>query len=93
MVQHECKRQPKKCALAAPFFHIVYCCCAADLRLPKEVRFSFAEEQRGAFPMDRLCQVMKLSPCGLRASIAIADRMPFGIQANLCASTMPAEFN
>ena len=43
--------------------------------------------------MDRLCQVMKLSPCGLRASIAIADRMPFGIQANLCASTMPAEVN
>jgi len=32
------------------------------------VRFRFVEEQRGAFPIDRLCRVMNVSPRGLRAS-------------------------
>jgi putative transposase len=31
------------------------------------VRFRFVEEQRGAFPIDRLCRVMNVSPRGLRA--------------------------
>jgi putative transposase len=31
------------------------------------VRFRFVEEQRGAFPLDRLCRVMNVSPRGLRA--------------------------
>jgi transposase InsO family protein len=31
------------------------------------VRFRFVEEQRGAFPSDRLCQVTNVSPRGLRA--------------------------
>jgi transposase InsO family protein len=31
------------------------------------MRFRFVEEQRGAFPVDRLCQVMNVSPRGLRA--------------------------
>jgi hypothetical protein len=31
------------------------------------VRFSFVEERRGAFPIDRLCRVMNVSPRGLRA--------------------------
>jgi transposase InsO family protein len=31
------------------------------------VRFGFVEEQRGAFPVDRLCRVMNVSPRGLRA--------------------------
>lgn len=31
------------------------------------MRFRFVEEQRGAFPIDRLCQVMNVSPRGLRA--------------------------
>jgi putative transposase len=31
------------------------------------VRFRFVEEQRGAFPVDRLCRVMNVSPRGLRA--------------------------
>jgi putative transposase len=31
------------------------------------VRFRFVEEQRGAFPVDRLCRVMDVSPRGLRA--------------------------
>jgi putative transposase len=32
------------------------------------MRFKFVEEQRGAFPIDRLCQVMNVSPRrGLRA--------------------------
>ncbi|MCA3418820.1 MAG: IS3 family transposase [Roseomonas sp.] len=37
------------------------------LREPKAVRFRFVEEQRGAFPIDRLCRVMNVSPRGLRA--------------------------
>ena len=37
------------------------------LREPKAVRFRFVEEQRGAFPIDRLCQVRNVSPRGLRA--------------------------
>ncbi|QIZ79223.1 IS3 family transposase [Thalassovita gelatinovora] len=37
------------------------------LREPKAMRFRFVEEQRGAFPIDRLCQVMNVSPRGLRA--------------------------
>jgi transposase-like protein len=37
------------------------------LREPKAVRFRFVEEQRGAFPVDRLCRVMNVSPRGLRA--------------------------
>lgn len=37
------------------------------LREPKAVRFQFVEEQRGAFPVDRLCRVMNVSPRGLRA--------------------------
>lgn len=31
------------------------------------MRFRFVEEQRGAFPVDRLCRVMNVSPRGLRA--------------------------
>ncbi len=31
------------------------------------MRFRFVEEQLGAFPIDRLCQVMNVSPRGLRA--------------------------
>lgn len=31
------------------------------------MRFRFVEEQRGAFPIDRLYQVMNVSPRGLRA--------------------------
>ena len=31
------------------------------------MRFRFVEEQRGAFPVDRLCRVMDVSPRGLRA--------------------------
>ena len=31
------------------------------------MRFRFVEEQRGAFPIERLCQVMNVSPRGLRA--------------------------
>ena len=31
------------------------------------MRFRFVEEQRGAFPIDRLCQVVNVSPFGLRA--------------------------
>ena len=31
------------------------------------MRFRFVEEQRGAFPIDRLCQVRNVSPRGLRA--------------------------
>jgi len=31
------------------------------------VRFRFVEEQRGTFPVDRLCRVMNVSPRGLRA--------------------------
>jgi transposase InsO family protein len=31
------------------------------------MRFRFVEEQRGAFPIDRLCRVMNVSPRGLRA--------------------------
>lgn len=31
------------------------------------MRFRFVEEQREAFPIDRLCQVMNVSPRGLRA--------------------------
>ncbi len=31
------------------------------------MRFRFIEEQRGAFPIDRLCRVMNVSPSGLRA--------------------------
>ncbi|MCM2563967.1 IS3 family transposase [Lutimaribacter sp. EGI FJ00015] len=37
------------------------------LREPKAMRFRFVEEQRGAFPIDRLCLVMNVSPRGLRA--------------------------
>ncbi|MDO5703713.1 MAG: IS3 family transposase [Paracoccus sp. (in: a-proteobacteria)] len=37
------------------------------LREPKAVRFRFVEEQRGTFPVDRLCRVMNVSPRGLRA--------------------------
>ncbi|WP_139824657.1 IS3 family transposase [Paracoccus sp. J56] len=37
------------------------------LREPKAVRFRFVEEQRGSFPVDRLCRVMNVSPRGLRA--------------------------
>ncbi len=37
------------------------------LREPKAVRFRFVEEHIGAFPTDRLCQVMNVSPRGLRA--------------------------
>lgn len=37
------------------------------LREPKAVRFRFVEEQRGAFPVDRLCRVLNVSPRGLRA--------------------------
>ncbi|MBL4929443.1 IS3 family transposase [Fuscibacter oryzae] len=37
------------------------------LRESKAVRFRFVEEQRGAFPVDRLCRVMNVSPRGLRA--------------------------
>ena len=36
------------------------------LREPKAVRFRFVQEQRGAFPVDRLCRVMNVSPRGLR---------------------------
>ena len=35
--------------------------------LRKAVRFRFVEEQRGAFPIDRFCQVMNVSSRGLRA--------------------------
>src|SRR6056297_3378052 len=31
------------------------------------MRFRFVEEQRGAFPIERLCQVMNVSSRGLRA--------------------------
>ena len=31
------------------------------------MRFRFVEEQRGVFPIDRLCQGMNVSPRGLRA--------------------------
>ena len=31
------------------------------------MRFRFVEEQRGVFPIDRLCRVMNVSPRGLRA--------------------------
>ena len=31
------------------------------------MRFRFVEEQRGAFPVTRLCEVMNVSPRGLRA--------------------------
>ena len=31
------------------------------------MRFRFVEEQRGAFPTNRLCEVMNVSPRGLRA--------------------------
>ena len=31
------------------------------------MRFRFVEEQLGAFPIDRLCQVTNVSPRGLRA--------------------------
>ena len=31
------------------------------------MRFRFVEEHRGSFPTDRLCQVMNVSPRGLRA--------------------------
>ncbi len=31
------------------------------------MRFRFVEEQRGAFPINRLCQVMNVSARGLRA--------------------------
>ena len=31
------------------------------------MRFRFVEEQRGTFPVDRLCRVMNVSPRGLRA--------------------------
>ena len=37
------------------------------LRESKAVRFRFVEEHRGSFPTDRLCQVMNVSPRGLRA--------------------------
>jgi hypothetical protein len=37
------------------------------LRASKAVRFRFVEEARGAFPVDRLCPVMNVSPRGLRA--------------------------
>ena len=36
-------------------------------REPKAMRFRFVEEQRGVFPINRLCQVMNVSPRGLRA--------------------------
>ena len=35
--------------------------------MPDTVRFRFVEEHIGAFPTDRLCQVMNVSPRGLRA--------------------------
>jgi putative transposase len=35
--------------------------------MPDTVRFRFVEEQREAFPIDRLCQVLHVSPRGLRA--------------------------
>lgn len=31
------------------------------------MRFRFVEEQRGAFPIERLCRIMNVSPRGLRA--------------------------
>ncbi|WP_152477368.1 IS3 family transposase [Roseovarius sp. THAF9] len=37
------------------------------LREPKAMRFRFVEEHRGAFPIDRLCQVLNVSTRGLRA--------------------------
>lgn len=37
------------------------------LREPKAMRFRFVEEHRGAFPIDRLCQVVNVSTRGLRA--------------------------
>ena len=37
------------------------------LREPKAVRFRFAEEQRGACPLDPLCRGMHVGPRGLRA--------------------------
>ena len=37
------------------------------LRESKAMRFRFVEEQRGVFPINRLCQVMNVSPRGLRA--------------------------
>ena len=36
-------------------------------RLPDTVRFRFIKEHKAAFPIDRLCQVMNVSPRGLRA--------------------------
>ena len=35
--------------------------------MPDTVRFRFVEEHSGAFPTGRLCQVMNVSPRGLRA--------------------------
>jgi hypothetical protein len=35
--------------------------------MPDTMRFRFVEEHRGAFPIDRLCRVMNVSPRGLRA--------------------------
>lgn len=37
------------------------------LREPKAVRFRSVEKQSGAFPINRLCRVMNVSPRGLRA--------------------------
>ena len=53
------------------------------------MRFRFVEEQRGAFPIDRLCRVMNVSPRGLRAfrkrpasprqrmDMVVIERFPF----------------
>ena len=37
------------------------------LREPKAMRFRFIEEHRDSFPTHRLCDVMDVSPRGLRA--------------------------
>lgn len=35
--------------------------------MPDTVRFSFGKDQRGAFPVDRLCQMLNVSPRGFQA--------------------------
>ena len=35
--------------------------------MPDTVRLRFVKEHRGAFPIDRMCRVMNVSPRGLRA--------------------------
>ena len=60
---HKCMGGAYPCEIV----ELLFLRCHPVLREPKAVRFRFVEEQRGAFPVDRLCRVMNVSPRGLRA--------------------------